>query len=66
MKVFKIDRTDYIDYCEDISMIVVAQDTLHAERRARLSSTDFKKAPLKVTEVDLETEACILKENRGE
>ena len=53
MKVFIIDRTDKISWTQDYRMVVVADDKLHAERRARLSSEDFKKVPLKITEVDL-------------
>ena len=65
MKVYKIDRTDKISWAQDYSMIVVAQDALHAEKCARMSSEDFIKAPLKVEEIDLTKERCIMKENTG-
>jgi hypothetical protein len=65
MKVYKVERTNKISWCEDVLMVVVAEDELHAERCARLKSDDFRRAPLKVTEVDLETEAVISVENTG-
>lgn len=54
MKCFKVDRIDRLSYIEDYSMVIIAKDELHAERRARLSSNDFKKAKLEVTEVNME------------
>ena len=65
MKVFIVDRTDEIQWTEDYKMIVIADDEKHAERRARLSSEDFKKATLKITEVDLSKEQVIATENTG-
>jgi len=46
-------------------MAVLATDELHAERMARWSSEDFKKAKLKVTEVDITKEQMIMKANTG-
>lgn len=66
MKVFVIDRTDHYSYCDDYKAVVVAEDELHAERYARWKIDDFKKAKLKVTEVDLEAGEQILSvENVG-
>ena len=65
MKVFRVDKKDKISWCMDYSMIVIAEDELHAERCARLNSDDFKKAKLKVTEINLYTEQCVLVANMG-
>lgn len=61
MKVFRVDRTNKISYGEDFSMVIVAEDKLHAERKARWESDDFKKATLKVVEIKLNEEKVILK-----
>ena len=65
MKVFRIDKKDKISWCMDYSMVVIAEDELHAERCARLNSDDFKKAKLEVTEINLDTEQCVLVANTG-
>ena len=65
MKVFRIDKKDKISWCMDYSMVVIAKDELHAERCARLNSDDFKKAKLEVTEINLDTEQCVLVANIG-
>lgn len=65
MNCFKIDRTDRVSYVEDYSMVVIAQDELHAERCARLKSSDFRKAKLKVTKIDMDIEQVILVANTG-
>ena len=65
MKVFRVDKKDKISWCMDYSMVVIAKDELHAERCARLNSDDFKKAKLKVTEINLDTEQCVLVANIG-
>ena len=65
MKVFRVDKKDKISWCMDYSMIVIAEDELQAERCARLNSDDFKKAKLKVTEINLDTEQCVLVANIG-
>jgi hypothetical protein len=46
-------------------MVVIAQDELHAERCARLKSSDFRKAKLKVTKIDMDIEQVILVANTG-
>ena len=65
MKVFRVNKKDKISWCMDYSMVVIAKDKLHAERCARLNSDDFKKAKLKVTEINLDTEQCVLVANTG-
>ena len=65
MKVFRVDKKDKISWCMDYSMVVIAKDELHAERCARLNSNDFKKAKLEVTEINLDTEQCVLVANTG-
>ena len=65
MKVFRVDKKDKISWCMDYSMIVIAEDELHAERCARVNSDDFKKAKLEVTEINLDTEQCALIANTG-
>ena len=64
MKLYLITRK--ADWCEDYSMVVVAEDKLHAERRARWSSDDFKKEKeLKITEINLNKEQTVLTSNMG-
>ena len=65
MKCFKIDRVEHATYGEDYSMVVIAEDELHAERRARLQSYDFRKAKLRITEIDMNEEQCVLIANNG-
>jgi len=65
MKCFVVERTDRIGWCEDISMVVVAKGEKHAEKTARCRSDDFAKAPLKVTEVSLDSEKVVLVRNKG-
>ena len=65
MKVFRVNKKDKISWCMDYSMVVIAKDELHAERCARLNSDDFKKAKLEVTEINLDTEQCVLTANTG-
>ena len=64
MKLYLITRK--ADWCEDYAMVVVAEDKLHAERRARWSSDDFKKEKdLKITEINLNKEQTVLTSNMG-
>ena len=65
MKVFLV-RRGYATWCEDYAMIVIAEDEKHAERRARLSSDDFKKCQdISIEEIDLSEEQCVLRANVG-
>ena len=65
MKVFRVDKKDRNSWGMDYAMIVIAKDELHAERCARVNSDDFKKAKLEVTEINLDTEQCVLIANTG-
>lgn len=65
MKCFKIDRVEHASYGEDYSMVVIAKDELHAERRARLKSRDFRQGKLRVKEIDMDEEQCVLVANNG-
>ena len=45
MNVYRISRKPKdVDYFEDYAIVVIAEDRRHAERRARWSSGDFRKA----------------------
>lgn len=47
MNVYRISRKPKdVDYCEDYAIVVIAEDRRHAERRARWSSCDFRKAKI--------------------
>ena len=65
MKAYLVERSAY-DWCEDYAMVIITEDELHAERKARLSSDDFKKCQeITVTEIDMNEEQCILTANTG-
>lgn len=64
MKVYLITRK--ADWCEDNAMVVIAEDKLHAERRARWSSDHFKNEKnLNIKEIKLDKEQIVLKSNMG-
>lgn len=68
MKVFLVTNQDErIGYATDYAKVVVAKDALHAEKCARCESHDFRKAKLKVEEIDLSDtrERVILVANTG-
>ena len=66
MNVYLVSRTDKISWCEDIEMVVIAENNLHAERRARWSSRDFKKAKnLSIKKIDISKEQAVLTSNVG-
>lgn len=51
---------------DDYAMVVVAEDELHAERKARWSSDSFKQAKkINISQVNLDEEAVVLKANVG-
>ena len=53
-------------WCQDYAMAIIAEDERHAERRARLSSDDFKSSQeITITEVDMNEEQCVLTANTG-
>lgn len=65
MRLFLVNHSS-ATWCEDYSMAILAEDEKHAERRARLSSRDYKDAQdLIIKEIDLNKEQCILIANRG-
>ena len=61
MNVYLVKRLDRYSWDEDYAKVIIAEDTLHAERRARWDSEDFKKAKLKVEKVDLSIEQVVLR-----
>ncbi len=64
MKVFLVTRK--ADWCEDDAMVIVAEDKLHAERKARWRSHHFKNEKnLKIKEIKLNEEQVILISNVG-
>ncbi len=66
MKVFLVNRTYGLSWCQDYAMVIVAKDERHAERKARLSSDDFRKSKnIEVTEIDTNEEQCVLIANTG-
>lgn len=66
MNVYLVSRTDKISWCEDIEMVVIAENDLHAEWRARWSSRDFKKAKnLSIKKIDISKEQAVLTSNMG-
>ena len=53
-------------YGDDYAMVVIAEDEIHAERKARWSSDSFKQAKkINISQVSLDAEAVILKANVG-
>lgn len=67
MNVYLVELPDgEYSYCDDYAMVIVAKDELHAERKARWSSYNFKQArKINISQVSLDTEATILKANVG-
>lgn len=62
MNVYKVSRRPQdVDYMEDYAIVVIAEDERHAERKARWSSYDFRKAKnLKIEKIDLSKEQVVL------
>lgn len=62
MNVYRVSRKpEDVDYSEDYAIVVIAEDRRHAERRARWSSYDFRKAKnLKIEKIDLSQEQVVL------
>ena len=64
MKVYLITRK--ADWCEDDAIVVIAEDKLRAERKARWSSRHFKNEKnLKIKEIKLDEEQVVLIRNVG-
>lgn len=65
MKVYLVERPAG-DWCQDYAMIIIAKDERHTERKARVSSDDFRKCQeIIVTEIDMNEEQCVLRANTG-
>ena len=65
MKAYLVERPAR-DWCQDYAMVIIAQDERHAERKARVSSDDFKKCQeITITEIDMNEEQCVLTANTG-
>ena len=62
MNVYRVSRRPKdVDYSEDYAIVVIAEDERHAERKARWSSYDFRKAKnLEITKIDLSHEQVVL------
>ena len=53
-------------YGDDYAMVIVAEDELHAERKARWSSYNFKQSKkINVSQISLDKETVVLKANVG-
>ena len=53
-------------YGDDYAMVIIAEDELHAERKARWSSYNFRQAKkIDISQVNLDEEAVILTANVG-
>lgn len=67
MNVYLVELPDgEYTYGDDYAMVVIAEDELHAERKARWSSYNFKKAKkINISQVNLDEEAVLLKANVG-
>lgn len=65
MKIYLVERPA-TEYCQDYAMVVIAEDELHAERKARISSDYFKKCQkITITEINMNEEQCVLIANTG-
>ena len=65
MKVYLVERPAR-DWCQDYAMVIIAEDERHAERKARVSSDDFRKCQeITITEIDMNEEQCVLRANTG-
>ena len=65
MKAYLVERPAR-DWCQDYSMVIIAQDERHAERKARVNSDDFKKCrEITITEVNMNEKQCVLIANTG-
>ena len=52
MKAYLVERP-VRDWCQDYAMVIIAEDERHAERKARVSSDDFKKCQeITITEIE--------------
>lgn len=65
MKVFLL-KIPADNWSQDYAMVVIAKDKENAEKQARLASDDFKRRKtIKVKEIDLNEDRCVLIANTG-
>ena len=65
MKVYLVERPAR-GWIQDYAMVIITEDERHAERKARVSSDDFKKCKeITITEIDMNEEQCVLTANTG-
>ena len=65
MKVYLVERPAS-GWCQDYAMVIIAEDELHAERKAKASSDDFKNyIKITITEINMNEEQCVLTANTG-
>ena len=65
MKAYLVERPASY-WCQDYAMVIIAEDKRHAERKARVSSDDFRKCQeITVTEINMNEEQCVLTANTG-
>ena len=65
MKAYLVEQPA-IDWCQYYAMVIIAEDERHAERKARVSSDDFKRCQeITITEIDMNEEQCVLTANTG-
>jgi hypothetical protein len=67
MNVYLVELpVDEYTYGDDYAMVVIAEDELHAERKARWSSYNFKEAKkINISRVNLDKEVVVLTANVG-
>ncbi len=54
------------DFSQDYAMVIIAEDKLYAERKARSISNDFRKSKeVTVKEIRMDEEQCVLIANTG-
>ena len=65
MKAYLVEQPA-IDWCQAYAMVIIAEDERHADRKARVSSDDFKKCQeITIKEIDMNEEQCVLTANTG-
>lgn len=67
MNVYLVELSvDDYTYGDDYAMVIIAEDELHAERKARWSSYNFEQAKkISISQVNLDKEAVVLIANVG-
>lgn len=67
MNVYLVELpVDEYTYGDDYAMVIIAEDKIHAERKARWSSYNFEQAKkINISQVNLDKEAVVLTANVG-